>query len=984
MRGLSKAAVLLTAVAVMVSVACISNEGDAEAGSEGSFILFDQGNGITEWVSIDSRDGTVEDVIRASLASISHDFSASGGISVDGEREDTLGGADAGGSFTASGTTGLKVTSCWTVYVWSGSEWVACAASELSGSYDGKSYAVGFYPESAHPVETPDDRISWTMVLGDSEQTGNQVSGSVGTSSAEVIWKDARGGQSGVYSTILYANGHVYAKHGTGSGMVAGDTASLRCYTLGGDLVWSFDFPGIQYYETCTPVIVGDYIYTTSGHGYIFKVPLSGPGEDGSEVTTFGGESYSADAVAGHEGAIPYETGADLTGSIYSTGPGSLIYSSGAIFASSSNGMVYCFDLDLNLIWSYQMGGHSYYVSPTVIDGYVFAGALDGSIYAIDKYTGALIDSENVFTTTVHGKKYGSVSAVSALRGDDGYTLFFTVSDGKGMQSKVGGIARYTFDGSSMKKSLLDMDVGLTSSYVTLVDNGSFRGVVFTSANGLYRFGTSGQPVLINSDLEKIKAPLTVVDGKDIYIASYTLGRYLYIVDLDGNITARMDSPMNNYNMSPITVIGPWMFVGNDSGVSAVEGIMPEYHAPVADDGSIWSTPVKLAVAIIIILVAYYAIARLAFGIEKPFSHISAKIGNYLGSENLTYNTRSRHRLKFVLLFGAVGVVLMFMLCICIGPTSVLSPSEALSALSSAISKGGQNLTGNEIVVYSSRVPRTIVALAVGIGLSVAGSMYQAIIRNPLVDPYIMGVSAGAGTAAVAVIALDFTFFGLFAPNSIYLTAASAIAGGVLAFAATMLIAEKSGGSSTNYVLAGVVVGLAFSAAQTLMMSMAGDDVANALTWLFGSFSNVSWSQVWMVLVPALFLSMVPLVWAKEFNLVLLGEDQARQMGLDVRRFNRIMLIIASSLTAICVAFVGIIGFVGLVIPHLCRMILGGDHRLVLPSSIVLGAILMMAADFAARMVVPGIELPVGAITTVIGVPVFAYLLIRKGRMYDG
>ena len=165
---------------------------------------------------------------------------------------------------------------------------------------------------------------------------------------------------------------------------------------------------------------------------------------------------------------------------------------------------------------------------------------------------------------------------------------------------------------------------------------------------------------------------------------------------------------------------------------------------------------------------------------------------------------------------------------------------------------------------------------------------------------------------------------------------------------------------------------------------MAGNQVSNALTWLFGSFSNISWNQIWLVFIPALFLSFVPLIWAKEFNLVLLGEDQAKQMGLDVRRFNRIMLILASVLTAICVAFVGIIGFVGLVIPHLCRMILGGDHRLVLPASIVLGAILMMGADFAAKMIIPGIELPVGAITTVIGVPVFAYLLIRKGRMYDG
>jgi len=266
----------------------------------------------------------------------------------------------------------------------------------------------------------------------------------------------------------------------------------------------------------------------------------------------------------------------------------------------------------------------------------------------------------------------------------------------------------------------------------------------------------------------------------------------------------------------------------------------------------------------------------------------------------------------------------------------------------------------------------------------VAGAIYQAIIRNPLVDPYIMGVSAGAGTAAVAVIAFDFTFFGIFAPNDMYLTAFAAIAGGLIAFFATMFIAERAGGSSVNYVLAGVVVGLAFSAVQTLMLSMAGHQVTGALSWLFGSFSNISWSQVWVVLVPALFLSLVPLVWAKELNLVLLGEDQAMQMGLNVRRFNRFMLILASVLTAICVAFVGIIGFVGLVIPHLCRMILGGDHRLVLPASIVLGSALMMLADFASRTMMTGIELPVGAITTVIGVPVFAYLLVRRGKMYDG
>jgi len=327
---------------------------------------------------------------------------------------------------------------------------------------------------------------------------------------------------------------------------------------------------------------------------------------------------------------------------------------------------------------------------------------------------------------------------------------------------------------------------------------------------------------------------------------------------------------------------------------------------------------------------------------------------------------------------------LMFIASLCIGPTRILSPGEMFGALFSSLQKGGVNLTYDELMVYSSRLPRTIVAFAVGIGLSVAGVVYQAIIRNPLVDPYIMGVSSGAGTAAIAVIGFNFTFFGLFPSHSIYLTAMAAMIGGVIAFAITMLLAEKSGGSSVNYVLAGVVVGLVFSAAQSVMMTMGTENIADSLSWLYGSFANVSWSHVAIVFFPVLGMSLATLIWAKEFNLVLLGEDQAKQMGLDVVKFNRWMLILASVLTSLCVAFVGIIGFVGLVVPHLCRMILGGDHRLVIPASISFGGFLMIAADLAARMIWAGSELPVGAITTLIGVPVFAWLLIKRGRMYDG
>jgi iron complex transport system permease protein len=198
-----------------------------------------------------------------------------------------------------------------------------------------------------------------------------------------------------------------------------------------------------------------------------------------------------------------------------------------------------------------------------------------------------------------------------------------------------------------------------------------------------------------------------------------------------------------------------------------------------------------------------------------------------------------------------------------------------------------------------------------------------------------------------------------------------------------MLLALKTGGKSVNYVLAGIVIGLVFTAVQSLLMIDAGTKVASALSWLYGSFSTMSWDKLWLVLIPSISLSFIPIVWAKEFNLILLGEDQAKQMGLNAKHFDAVMLIIASVLTSFCVAFCGIIGFVGLVIPHLSRMILGGDHRLMLPATMAFGGFLMVAADLLARVLLSGYELPVGAITTMIGVPVFAYLLIKRGRSYD-
>ncbi len=366
---------------------------------------------------------------------------------------------------------------------------------------------------------------------------------------------------------------------------------------------------------------------------------------------------------------------------------------------------------------------------------------------------------------------------------------------------------------------------------------------------------------------------------------------------------------------------------------------------------------------------------------ENP---VLASIRRFLDGKSETHLGKKRHRAKMMLIIGISFLLIMFTLALSVGPDCILNPIDAYGAMFAALAKGGSSLNGLEVTVYSSRMPRAIAAIAVGLGLSVAGAGYQAVIRNPLVDPYIMGVSSGAGTFAIATIAYGFTFFGLFSIHSPFLTAAASIIGGLLAFLLTMLVAQRAGASTNAYVLSGVVVGLVFGAVQTVMILFAGNAISNTMLWLFGSFAQVDRTKALCILVPAIILSILIMRYSKELNLVLLGEDQARQMGLNVRRFNAVMLILASVLASFCVAFCGIIGFVGLVIPHLCRMLFGGDHRIVLPASIAFGGSIMIGADLLARMIMPGLELPVGAITTLIGVPVFAYLLFVRGKIYNG
>lgn len=995
--NISKTAAISIVLLLILTIpaAFISSPSDADSNPHGGDFLMDMGNGDTQWFAIGSGT-TYADVAVSSATAAGYTCTyISPSFTVNGRTTTTIGAADSGGSYTNSGTTGHTVTSSWHLFAWDSVAKQWTEVTDPDSAYSGGALALSFQPSGVLPSETPEYKSSWTMQQGDANNSSNQsavVSDSVGKS---LFYKRDTKPAFGCYTPPLAVENVIVAKFGsTASGYSAMACVKAIDRTTGEEL-WSFDYP-CNMIEMSGLAIAGDYVYVQSSTGFIYKVNWrTGPGVGNSDVTTFNGMTYTEDPAY----AIPDETTTDLKGEApYGQGPYTLVYDSGCLFLKHKGGMVYCFDLDLNLIWSYQMEGGCYYSALTVTDGYVAAGAYDGYLYVLEETSGQLIDKSFIYTRTDVDRKtgtnveHGSVNVPVFVKNGSTYTIFTTYSDGLIMDSTYSGLAYCTFDGTSLSTStdLGNTTTGNVTTYITRYVSDSFKGILVNSYNGTFSVSTSGEYNLISKissgTISSHSAPI-LVNGDTLFTDSYA--RYTtFSLKIDGSDTRAVTNIVKNYAMASPTVIDGMVICPNDGGFTAFQGAFEEYITPEEETENnkkmpLWQVLLIVLIIIIAIVAAFWLILRFVKHWEKPFEELKRHIHIYFYGEDIRHNVKSKRRLYLSLAFGIAMTAAVFLLSLCIGDKTTVGPVEALGALSSAISKGGEGLNSLESLIYVNRMPRAMAALGAGIGLSVAGAMYQAVIKNPLVEPYIMGVSGGAGTLAIAVIVFDFTFFGLVNPNNGFLLAISAIIGGLLAFGVTMVLARKTGGKSVNYVLAGIVVGLVFSAIQAVMIVVAGNDISSALGWMYGSFNSITWEEAWIVLVPALTMSFIPLFWAKEFNLVLLGEDQAHQMGLDAKRFDAIMLILASVLTAICVAFCGVIGFVGLVIPHLSRMILGGDHRLMLPLTMTLGGFMMILADLLARILISGFELPVGAVTAMVGVPVFAYLLIKRGRSYD-
>lgn len=341
-----------------------------------------------------------------------------------------------------------------------------------------------------------------------------------------------------------------------------------------------------------------------------------------------------------------------------------------------------------------------------------------------------------------------------------------------------------------------------------------------------------------------------------------------------------------------------------------------------------------------------------------------------------------------VLWSGILGLFLFLLIVVSVtvGGTEVAARTvwgiilHRIPGIGPWLSPGGDSAT--EAIIWEIRFPRTLLAALVGASLAVAGAVYQAILRNPLADPYILGVSSGAALGAVLAILTGWGSF-LFGSWTLPLYAF------VFACIALLFVLRLArAGSRTDMgtiILSGVVVQAFFGALLTFAISLSTEQLQRIQFWLMGGgFSLRGWDHVG-VLVPFLAIGMAIIWWfSRELNLFFLGDRYAGHLGVPVGRMRLLLLVTASLITGAAVSVSGTIGFVGLVIPHVMRMLFGPDHRLLVPISALAGAMFLVGSDLLSRVLLAPRELPVGVITAFVGAPFFGWLLRKNSRSYGG
>jgi iron complex transport system permease protein len=333
-------------------------------------------------------------------------------------------------------------------------------------------------------------------------------------------------------------------------------------------------------------------------------------------------------------------------------------------------------------------------------------------------------------------------------------------------------------------------------------------------------------------------------------------------------------------------------------------------------------------------------------------------------------------------MYGAMSVCLVLVTVASILFGSVEIPFSSLSTVfleGIGVGTGADVALGHRYIITELRVPRALFALFIGGALSISGAMMQGLFRNPLADPGLLGVSSGAALGAASVIVMGWTLPlipGLTLPVAAFI-------GGIVATGVVMSLSLRAGQASVaNMLLAGIAINALCGAATGLLVYVADDEELRTLTfWTMGSLGGSSWADVPYVTGLALLPALIGLSLGRSVNALLLGESEARLLGVNVEQLKYLIVVLVCTIMGTSVALTGMIGFVGLVVPHLCRMLLGSDNRSVFLGSLLLGSTLLLGADLLARIVVSPAELPIGIVTSVVGGPFFLFLLYRSRQM---
>ncbi|EMT39455.1 ABC-type Fe3+-siderophore transport system, permease component [Thermoanaerobacter thermohydrosulfuricus WC1] len=321
--------------------------------------------------------------------------------------------------------------------------------------------------------------------------------------------------------------------------------------------------------------------------------------------------------------------------------------------------------------------------------------------------------------------------------------------------------------------------------------------------------------------------------------------------------------------------------------------------------------------------------------------------------------------------FGTAFSLLVFTMILSISAGAVKIPLQEILN----VFLGGGSETSRTIIL-NLRLPRAIESAIVGMGLSVVGTFFQGLLRNPMADPYVLGVSSGAAFGATIAIILGLGIFGL----------------SFMAFITSLMTVffvytiSKTGTrvSMTTMLLAGIAISAFMSAIISLMMLLNHDEFSRIVFWTMGGFSLINWNSVVFTTPIIVIGSFVMYIFSRDVNAILTGEEVAEHLGVNTELVKKIILITGSLVTATAVSVGGIIGFVGLIVPHISRLIVGPDNRVLVPFSAISGAIFLTFADLLARIILKPMEIPIGIITAAFGGPFFLYLLIKSKQKSEG